>query len=60
VVLRDGSVADTDALKQHVRDHLANYKVPRQIAVLDELPRGTTGKIVRKELHDLLDDDGDG
>ena len=36
VVLRDGSVADTDALKQHVRDHLANYKVPRQIAVLDE------------------------
>jgi acyl-CoA synthetase (AMP-forming)/AMP-acid ligase II len=60
VVLRDGSVADTDALKQHVRDHLANYKVPRQIAVLDELPRGTTGKIVRKELHDLLDDDGGG
>ena len=35
-------------LKQHVRDNLANYKVPREITVLDELPRSITGKIVRK------------
>lgn len=43
--------ATPDALKQHVRDNLANYKVPREITVLDELPRSSTGKILRAELH---------
>jgi acyl-CoA synthetase (AMP-forming)/AMP-acid ligase II len=54
VVLREGSSADPDTLKQHVREHLANYKVPREIALLDELPRGVTGKIARMELRALL------
>ena len=39
-----------ETLKQHVRENLANYKVPRVITVLDELPRGSTGKILRNEL----------
>lgn len=60
VVLRDGSSADADALKQHVREHLANYKVPRDVAFLDELPRGTTGKIVRNDLRAMLTRGGDG
>jgi acyl-CoA synthetase (AMP-forming)/AMP-acid ligase II len=51
VVLRPGSAATPDALKQHVRENLANYKVPRDIAVVDELPRGSTGKILRNELQ---------
>lgn len=55
VVLEPGARADeqatVDALKQHVRDNLANYKVPREIAILDELPRGSTGKIQRAELQ---------
>jgi fatty-acyl-CoA synthase len=54
VVLNGGAGATTDDLKQHVRDSLANYKVPRQITVLDELPRSITGKIVRKDLHALV------
>jgi fatty-acyl-CoA synthase len=52
VVLNDGASATPDLLKQHVRENLANYKVPRDITVLDELPRGSTGKIVRRELQD--------
>ena len=52
VVLRPGASANPEDLKQHVREHLANFKVPRAITVLDELPRGTTGKISRKELQD--------
>lgn len=40
-----------DTLKQHVRDNLANYKVPREMTVLQELPRGSTGKIARAELQ---------
>ncbi|HKV22359.1 MAG TPA: acyl-CoA ligase FadD12 [Mycobacterium sp.] len=55
VVLNDGAGATPDELKQHVRDNLANYKVPRQITVLDELPRSITGKIVRKELLAKVD-----
>ncbi|WP_156688137.1 acyl-CoA ligase FadD12 [Mycobacterium sp. Marseille-P9652] len=51
VVLNAGASATPDTLKQHVRDNLANYKVPREIAVLDELPRGSTGKILRNELQ---------
>ena len=55
VVLRAGADATPDTLKQHVRESLANYKVPRQITVLDELPRSITGKIVRKDLQALVD-----
>jgi acyl-CoA synthetase (AMP-forming)/AMP-acid ligase II len=55
VVLRKGSSADIGALKQHVRDNLANYKVPRDVIFLDELPRSSTGKLVRKELQAQLD-----
>jgi acyl-CoA synthetase (AMP-forming)/AMP-acid ligase II len=55
VVLEQGASATTDTLKQHVRDNLANYKVPRDITVLDELPRGSTGKILRNELNSRVD-----
>jgi fatty-acyl-CoA synthase len=50
VVLEDKATATADRLKAHVRDNLANYKVPRTIVVLDELPRSSTGKIARSEL----------
>jgi acyl-CoA synthetase (AMP-forming)/AMP-acid ligase II len=51
VVLTEGASATAENLKQHVHDNLANYKVPREIAILDELPRSITGKIVRSELQ---------
>jgi fatty-acyl-CoA synthase len=57
VVLHDGAATTPDTLKAHVRENLANYKVPRTITVLDELPRGSTGKILRRDLHDLLTPD---
>jgi fatty-acyl-CoA synthase len=57
VVLADGASATPDALKAHVRENLANYKVPRSITVLDELPRGSTGKIVRRDLRALVEPD---
>lgn len=53
VVLTDGATATEESLKQHVRDNLANYKVPRSITVLAELPRNSTGKIDRRELKAL-------
>jgi acyl-CoA synthetase (AMP-forming)/AMP-acid ligase II len=51
VVLGPEKAASPETLKQHVRDSLANYKVPREIVVLDELPRGSTGKVLRGELQ---------
>ncbi|MGV0052718.1 acyl-CoA ligase FadD12 [Mycobacterium colombiense] len=55
VVLEPGAALDAgaapEALKQHVRENLANYKIPREITVLDELPRSSTGKILRAELQ---------
>jgi fatty-acyl-CoA synthase len=37
-----------------VRQHLARYKVPREIVVLDELPRNATGKILKRELSEEM------
>jgi len=53
VVLNDGATADTEDLKRYVRENLANYKVPRAIHILDELPRNNTGKVARRELQEL-------
>jgi fatty-acyl-CoA synthase len=39
-----------DDLKVWVRQHLARFKVPREIVFLDELPRNATGKILKREL----------
>ena len=55
VVLEAGAGATPDVLEQHVRENLANYKVPREITVLDELPRGSTGKILRADLRARVD-----
>jgi acyl-CoA synthetase (AMP-forming)/AMP-acid ligase II len=51
VVVRPGGATDSDALRAFVRDNLANYKVPREVCVLSELPRNATGKILRAELR---------
>jgi fatty-acyl-CoA synthase len=50
VALKPGAQADEDELKQHVKQHLARYKVPREIVFLAELPRNPTGKILKREL----------
>ena len=41
---------DDKALRAHCRDHLPQFKVPREIRVLEKLPRNATGKIVRRKL----------
>jgi len=49
-----------DDLKQHVKDNLARYKVPREIVVLDELPRNAIGKVLKKDLAQWGEDEGTG
>ncbi len=50
VVLRADASATTDDLKKHVKAHLAGYKVPRRVVVLDDLPRNDSGKVIKREL----------
>jgi fatty-acyl-CoA synthase len=50
VVLRPDVEPNPDALRAHVKAHLARYKVPREVIFLDELPRNATGKLFRHEL----------
>ena len=52
VVLKPGAVATSDELKAFVKDKLAPYKYPRQIAFVNELPKTATGKIQRFKLRD--------
>jgi len=51
VVLRPGTYLPPDAIQQYVREHLARYKVPREVVYLGDLPRNATGKVVRQLLR---------
>jgi len=51
-VLRNGAGTGPDELRAHVKKALANYKVPREVVMHDELPRNETGKVVKRELAD--------
>ncbi|MBO1337844.1 FadD3 family acyl-CoA ligase [Streptomyces sp. VRA16 Mangrove soil] len=51
VVRRPGSVVTADDLVAWARREMANYKVPRQVAFVGELPRNASGKVVKGELR---------
>ncbi|MDO9409946.1 AMP-binding protein [Patulibacter sp.] len=51
VVLDDGAELPAARLKDHVRENLAGFKVPRDVEFLDELPRNATGKVLKRELR---------
>jgi long-chain acyl-CoA synthetase len=50
VVVRPGASITAEGLIQHCRRYLASYKVPRQIHFVDDLPRTSSGKILRRAL----------
>lgn len=56
VVLREGG--SIEAIEGHAREHLASFKRPVAIHVTDELPRTSTGKLLRRHLIPVLEDLG--
>jgi len=54
VQLRPGRSLDAGALRDYARTHLADYKVPRRIVQMDELPRSLVGKVLRREVRERL------
>ena len=53
VVKTEGASIDENGIKTYVKEHLARYKVPREVVFLDELPRNPTGKILKQELREI-------
>ncbi len=54
-VVRDGSGTSGDDLVQHARERLAPFKRPEVVHLLDELPRTSTGKLLRRDLIPMLE-----
>ena len=54
VVLRDGEDADEKDIRAFVAERLATFKVPRKIIILEEIPKGATGKLQRIGLAEKL------
>lgn len=51
VVAAEGAELTADDVKAFVKANLANYKVPREVTFLRELPRNPTGKVLKRELR---------
>src|SRR4051794_20029405 len=51
VALKEGEEVDEATLRDHVKNEVANYKYPRKIWFVDELPKGPTGKILKREIE---------
>ncbi|HZG48586.1 MAG TPA: long-chain fatty acid--CoA ligase [Thermoleophilaceae bacterium] len=51
VVLKQGESLDAEEVKQYVKSQVAAYKYPRKVWFVDELPKGPTGKILKREIE---------
>ena len=54
VVLHEGASADEKELKEHASKHLADFKTPKTIVILQDIPKGATGKVQRIGLAEKL------
>jgi len=50
VALKEGAHAEPDELRDFVKERVAAYKYPRRVWFVDSLPKGPTGKVVRREI----------
>ena len=53
LVLRPGACIEALELRQHCLEHLGRFKSPRSCHIVDELPRGPSGKVQRLKLPDI-------
>jgi acyl-CoA synthetase (AMP-forming)/AMP-acid ligase II len=51
IVVREGHALEVEEVKRFVKSNLAGYKVPRDVDFVDELPRTSTGKVLKRELR---------
>ena len=51
VQLREGAELTVESLSEFLNDHIARYKHPRHVVVIDALPRNPTGKVTKPVLR---------
>lgn len=56
IILKEGAKADAEAIMAHCRANLAAYKCPRKIQFVRDVPRTSSGKIMRRELATIDDE----
>jgi fatty-acyl-CoA synthase len=54
VVLRPGGEADAEELTRFAREHLAGFKAPKSVLIVDALPKNASGKVLKRELRTSL------
>jgi acyl-CoA synthetase (AMP-forming)/AMP-acid ligase II len=54
IVLKPGQSATANEIIEYCREHLADYKCPKTVHFLDEIPKGPTGKLLKRELAKLF------
>ena len=54
IVLKEGATAEEREIREFVAGRLADFKVPRKVLIIDEIPKGATGKLQRIGLHEKL------
>lgn len=52
VMSTEGAKLDANRIKEYLKKHLANFKIPRHIYIVDELPLTATGKVLKRKLRD--------
>jgi long-chain acyl-CoA synthetase len=53
VVVRDGETLTSAEVLKWCRENLADYKCPKSVAFVPEIPKGPSGKLLRRALRDL-------
>ncbi|MFO8088975.1 MAG: AMP-binding protein [Desulfatiglandaceae bacterium] len=54
ITLKDGVDVDEEEIIRHCLEHLGKFKTPKVVKIMDELPKGPSGKIQRLKLPDLV------
>jgi fatty-acyl-CoA synthase len=51
LALKPGTELERQQVQEYCADRLAKFKIPNDIAIVDELPRNATGKVLKRELR---------
>ena len=54
VVLKENKITNEDELKDYCKNRLTKFKIPRKILIIEEIPKGPTGKLQRIGLAEKL------
>ncbi|PMP72498.1 MAG: long-chain fatty acid--CoA ligase [Calditerrivibrio nitroreducens] len=54
IKVKEGSKVDLNALKEYLKKHLANFKVPKHIYIKDDIPMTATGKVLKRKLKEMV------